>query len=145
MDTLTTSQILIEKKRFKHATVAVVQNFPHIAVVTATSGYIPIDQFKDIFNSVGELVKNEKITKLVFDKTTLTVFHQPSMEWYFVQWKEEMLGYGLKSHRKILPTDEIFRQSVRIGREKINKQFPDGKFHHMDIQYAETLDEAIFK
>lgn len=145
MDAIISHQSLLEKKRFKHAIVSVVQGSPHIAVVTATTGYIPIDQFKEIFSAVTDLVKNEKITKLIFDKSTLTVFHQPSMEWYFVEWKEQMFELGLKSHRKILPRDEIFRQSVRIGREKISKQFPNGKFQHMDIQYADSLKEAILK
>ena len=71
------------------------------------------------------------------------VFHQPSMEWYFVEWKEKMYNHGLKTHRKILPKDAVFRQSVKIGRDKINREYPQGKFHKMDIQYFETLDEAI--
>jgi hypothetical protein len=136
---------LIEKKRYRNAIVSIVEEKPMIGVVEATSTYIPIEQFKEVFNYIGDLVKKEKITKLIFDKRKLSVFHQPSMEWYFVEWKEKMFNEGLTSHRKILPSDEIFRQSVKIGREKINKTFPSGKFHQMDIQYAETLEEAVNK
>ena len=134
---------LIERKKFKSAIVSTVQDRPTVAVVEATSNYIPIEQFKEIFNFIGELTKKEKLNKLVFDKRKLSVFHQPSMEWYFTEWKENMFHEGLKIHRKILPKDEVFRQSVKIGREKINKAFPNGKFHQMDISYFETVEEAI--
>lgn len=130
---------LIEKKKFKHAVIYVAQDFKNVAVVKATAAYIPFDQFKEIFDFLGDLTAKEKITKLVFDKRELSVFHQPSMEWYFVEWKERMFKLGLNIHRKILPKDEVFRQSVKIGREKINKSHPNGKFKLMDIKYAETL------
>jgi hypothetical protein len=136
---------LIEKKKLKHVTVYTVQNSPKVAIVEATASYIPIEQFKEAFNYLGDLVKKEKITRLIFDKRKLSVFHQPSMEWYFVEWKEKMFNDGLTTHRKILPADEVFRQSVKIGRDKINKAFPNGKFHQMDIGYSETLEDAITK
>ena len=136
---------LIEQKKLKHVTVYTVLNFPHVAVVEATSPYIPIENFKEAFEYVGKLVNTNKITKLVFDKRKLSVFHQPSMEWYFVHWKEEMLDHGLKVHRKLLPDDDVFRESVKIGRGKINKAFPNGKFHQLDIAYAETLEDAVTK
>jgi hypothetical protein len=130
---------------FKHAVVKTVNSHPEIAIVEAVSSYIPIEQFKEIFNAIGSLVKEKKITKLIFDKRKLTVFHQPSMEWYFVEWKEKMFDLGLKTHRKILPQDEIFRQSVKIGREKIKSIHPNGKYTLMDIQYSENLQDAISK
>jgi hypothetical protein len=116
-----------------------------VAIVTAKTEYIPIQEFKGIFEAIGDLVKEKSVSKLVFDKRNLSVFHQPSMEWYFTEWKEKMFTLGLKTHRKILPTNEVFRQSVKIGRDKINKAYPNGKFHQMDIGYAETLEEAIEK
>lgn len=135
----------IKEKEFKHASIYLLTDHPDTAVVEATANYIPLDQFKEIFNFIGELTATKKIKKLIFDKRKLSVFHQPSMEWYFVEWKEKMFEAGLKTHRKILPKDDVFRQSVRIGRDKINKAFPDKKFHQMDIQYAETIEEAIAK
>jgi hypothetical protein len=136
---------LIEKKKLKHVTIYSVENAPKVAVVEATASYIPIEQFKEAFNYVGELVEKEQIVKLIFDKRKLSVFHQPSMEWYFVEWKERMFNDGLTTHRKILPNDEVFKQSVKIGRDKINKNFPNGKFHQMDIGYSDTLEDALTK
>ena len=133
---------LIEKKAFKNAKVSLVEG-THTAVVAATGHYITIDEFKSIFNFIGDLVKTHKITKLVFDKRELNVFHQPSMEWYFVEWKEQMFNLGLKTHRKILPEDMVFRQSVKIGRQQIADKYPNGKFKEMDIQYFENLEDAI--
>lgn len=128
---------------FKHAQIKTVEGQRGIAIVEATSNYIPIEEFKEIFNAIGVLVKDKQITKLIFDKRKLTVFHQPSMEWYFVEWKEKMFELGLKTHRKILPTDEIFKQSVKIGREKIKAMHPNGKFTLMDIQYSDSLEDAV--
>jgi hypothetical protein len=135
----------IVEKEFKHAKVLTVTNSPNTAIIEALTNYIPLEPFKEIFNFVGELAKEKKITKLIFDKRKLTVFHQPSMEWYFVEWKEKMFDQGLNIHRKILPVDDVFRQSVRIGREKIDKNYPTKKFNQMDIQYAETIEEALLK
>lgn len=141
MNTISESMTIV--KSFKHAVVKTVESNPKIAIVEATSTYIPIEQFKEIFNFIGKMVQNQGISKLIFDKRKLTVFHQPSMEWYFVEWKEQMFEFGLSVHRKILPQDEVFRQSVKIGREKIRNTYPNGKYTLMDIQYAESIDEAI--
>ena len=132
-------------KTFKHAVIKVVDAHTSIAIVEATASYIPIEQFKEIFGAIGKIVEERKITKLIFDKRKLTVFHQPSMEWYFIEWKEKMFEFGLKTHRKILPQDEIFKQSVKIGREKIKASHPNGKYTQMDIQYSESIEEAILK
>lgn len=113
------------------------------AVVQATDTYIPIEEFQKIFEKVGELVKNGDIEKLVFDKRALRVFHQPSMEWYFTTWKTDMINYGLRKHRKLLPDDEIFRDSVKIGREKIFRENPHLDFSQLDISYNESLKEAL--
>lgn len=135
--------VLEEIKQFKHTQISGVRNQPHILIVEARSTYIPIEHFKETFNFIGELVEKRQISKLIFDKRKLSVFHQPSMEWYFTEWKEQMFNKGLTTHRKILPQDEVFRQSVKIGREKINNQFPNGKFKLMDIAYAENIEQAI--
>ena len=136
---------MIKEKEFKQGIVYLVPEQPGVAVIEATANYIPLEQFKEIFNFIGQLALKKKIKKLIFDKRKLSVFHQPSMEWYFVEWKEKMFDIGLKTHRKILPQDEVFRQSVRIGRDKINKTHPSKKFNQMDIQYAESINEALNK
>ena len=134
---------LVLEKKFKHANILRVESQTSIVVVQASVNYIPVEDFREIFNYVGESIKKEPIRKLIFDKTKLTVFHQPSMEWYFLEWKEKMYDLGLRTHRKILPNDEVFKHSVKIGREKIKQNFPNGKFNLMDIQYAQNIDEAI--
>jgi len=133
------------EKEFSHTKVETVNESPGVAIVTATENYIPIEVFKETFNFIGSLVKSKGINKLVFDKSNLTVFHQPSMEWYFIEWKEEMFNFGLKTHRKILPNDNVFVQSVKIGRRTIENKFPEGKYKEMDIQYFDTVEEAVEK
>lgn len=141
-DTETLKDNLVDHHKGSHAKISFVEGKP-VAIVEATSTYIPIEEFKNIFNEIGKLVDSKKITKLVFDKRKLTVFHQPSMEWYFTEWKEQMWHKGLKTHRKILPDNKVFQQSVKIGREKIKEENPNLKFNEMDIQYKDSLQDAI--
>jgi len=143
MDTTSAEINLQEFKKFKHATIYWIQNHPEVAVIVANTSYIPIASFKGIFYSMEELVIEKKISKLIFDKTQLRVFHQPSMEWYFVEWKEKMAALGLVNHVKILPEDYNFCQSVKIGRDLINKNYPTARFHQLSIQYAGTIEEAV--
>ena len=114
-------------------------------IIEATTGYIPFANFQEIFIETGKLVIAHRIEKLIFDKRKMTTFHQPSMEWYYTQWKGKMLAHGLKKHRKILPDDKLFRHSVEIGREKIFSQYPDAQFTKLDVQYAESIEEALAK
>jgi hypothetical protein len=131
-------------KELKHARILRVEGQPTL-IIEATAGYIPFDAFQQIFDETGKQVIAHKIEKLVFDKRQMTTFHQPSMEWYYTQWKEEMLAQGLRKHRKILPDDQLFRHSVEVGREKIYAQHPDAKFTQLDLQYAESIEEALAK
>ena len=127
---------------FDHADVYLIENQPML-VVEATNTHIPIDEFKEIFLKVQEVASEQTIQRVIFDKRKLEVFHQPSMEWYFSQWKEAMLDLGTKTHRKILPNDFSFRQSVKLGRIKIREKYPDLRTDQLDIQYAESLVEAV--
>lgn len=107
------------------------------------SEYVPIEHFKDTFYKISELVDNGINYKFIFDKRSLRAFHQPSMEWYFVVWKQDMYEKGLKIHRKILPPEPWFRKSVAIAREQINREHHDLIINKLDIQYCETIEEAI--
>jgi len=135
-----TPELLTE---LRNASISFIPSQQPTLLVTATSGYIPIGQFKEIFSIAETFVKERGIQKVIFDKRKLTVFHQPSMVWYFVNWKEKMFDLGLKRHVKLLPDDEVFRESVKIGRSKINEDFPNGLFHRMEILYAESLEQAL--
>lgn len=127
---------------FNYADIYVVEDQP-ILIIEATNTYIPTDEFKKIFAKAEEVVRQESIQKVIFDKRRLEIFHQPSMEWYFTTWKETLLELGVATHRKLLPNDPTFRKSVEIGRMKIQEKHPDLHTSQMDIQYAESLEEAI--
>ena len=102
-----------------------------------------MEDFQNHFNTIGNFIKKNKTVKFIFDKSSLKVFHQPSMEWYHTIWKKEMANYGLKSYRKILPNLQYFKMSVKIGKERIIKENPDFRFEDYDIQYYDTLKEAL--
>ncbi len=114
-----------------------------ILIVQAKTPFIPLSEFKNLFEEVGQWVTKLSITKLIFDKRSLKVFHQPSMQWYCTEWKEKMADQGLSVYRKLLPEDTLFRHSVQVGRDAILRKFPHGKYRKLDIQYVEDLAEAI--
>jgi hypothetical protein len=119
-----------------------VEKFSHVEIYV----WQEKKEFKTVFTQASEVISKYHITKVIFDKRKLSVFHQPSMEWYFTTWKEEMfLKYGVKMHRKILPNDNVFLQSVKLGRMKIEKDYPNGKYKELDIQYADSVEEAVEK
>jgi hypothetical protein len=128
---------------FSHGNLYWIKSHPHVGLIQATSSYIPIKEFKEIFAAVEDLIKKHPIQRMIFDKTSLSVFHQPSMEWYFTEWKADMAEIGLVEHVKILPDDIVFQQSVKLGRESINKNHPNAKFHDLWIVYANSIAEAI--
>jgi hypothetical protein len=109
-----------------------------------TDSYVPIGNFRTIFLEMGEYIKNGNIEKFIFDKRHLRTFHQPSMEWYFIEWKTEMLKSGLKTHRKLLPVGmPWFKNAVMAGRVQILKKYSDNIIHKLDIKYSQTIEQAI--
>lgn len=112
-------------------------------VIQSTGTYIPIEEFTDVFTATIDVCKENAILKTVFDKRSLKVFHQPSMEWYFTVWKEKLFNLGIKKHIKILPDDFVFKSSVKIGREKIDQNFPKAKYHQTEIIYVKSVEEAL--
>lgn len=105
--------------------------------------YIPIEDFKAAFSQIGEIVKSGDYKKFIFDKRALRAFHQPTMEWYFIHWKKEMLTHGLKIHRKILPNEKWFGKMVQIAKLQIIQNYPDNIIDQLDISYCDTIEEAI--
>lgn len=114
-----------------------------IAVCTATAPYIPMKDFQQLFEKASQLIKEENIEKFIFDKRKLSVFHQPSMEWYHVVWKEQMFAYGLHKYRKLVPDDKVFEQSILTGKTLIKRKYPEFNFSKYDILYCQTLQEAF--
>lgn len=108
------------------------------------SDYVPIEDFKIAFGEIGQIVKSGDFEKFIFDKRSLRAFHQPTMEWYFIFWKKEMLQYGLKTHRKILPSEKWFEKMVHIAKEQILQSYPDHIIDQLDIKYCDSIEEAIF-
>ncbi|MDX5340102.1 MAG: hypothetical protein LPK25_13830 [Cyclobacteriaceae bacterium] len=116
-----------------------------IVICELLADYIPIEDFKVAFGKIGEIVKQGDYQKFIFDKRSLRAFHQPTMEWYFLEWKKEMLNYGLSQHRKILPSEKWFEKMVQIAKEQILKNNPDHIIDQLDILYCDSIEEAIIK
>ena len=116
-----------------------------IIICELLADYIPIEDFQSIFLQIGEIVKAGNFEKFIFDKRSLRAFHQPTMEWYFIHWKKDMLAYGLKTHRKILPAEKWFEKMVQIAKGQILQNYPDNIIDQLDIKYCDSIEEAIVK
>jgi len=114
-----------------------------IVICELLADYIPIEDFKETFTQIGSIIKSGDYQKFIFDKRSLRAFHQPTMEWYFIHWKKEMLGFGLKTHRKILPAEKWFEKMVQIAKQQILETYPDNIIDQLDIQYCDSIEEAI--
>jgi hypothetical protein len=113
-------------------------------ICEAVHEYMPQGDFKILFTEISGYVAKYRPENFVFDKRALKAFHQPSMEWYFTEWKNDMSKlYGLKKHRKLLPPITWFALAVKAGRAELAKKYPEGEFHNLDIQYKNTILEAI--
>lgn len=143
-ETLNTSEIqdfeLAYEERYARVLVSAEKK---IVICELLADYIPIEDFKEAFGQIGKIVKGGSFEKFIFDKRSLRAFHQPTMEWYFIHWKKDMLAYGLKTHRKILPTEKWFEKMVQIAKQQILETYPDNIIDQLDIQYCDTIEEAI--
>lgn len=133
-------KLVFEKKYGK---VYIVEEYKAMICVL-TKDYVPIKKFKKIFNAMTDYVDKYGIERFIFDKRYLRAFHQPSMEWYFVEWKQELYEMGLSVHRKILPKGEVwFKDAVDAGRARIQQKHPDLDLSKFDIAYRESVMEAL--
>lgn len=114
-----------------------------MAICSAQSDYIPISEFKNIFNAVTALLHNYPTQYLLFDKRQLRTFHQPSMEWYFAVWKQEAKSLGLNYHFKILPELEWFEKAVEAGKHEIFQKYGKDVLNGIEVVYVNSVEEAI--
>ena len=118
---------------------------PSLGIIKAKSSYIPIEEFKSSFMSIAKIVENSDVRAIVFDKQKLDTFHQPSMEWYYIEWKKELAEYGITKHYKILPQDDFFKMSVDAGKKEIKEKYPDFDFSKFEVIYVNSVDEIVEK
>ncbi|WP_258098997.1 hypothetical protein [Marinoscillum pacificum] len=108
-----------------------------------TVDYVPIRFFIETFNQISNVARSSKYRKFIFDKRNLRTFHQPSMEWYFLEWKTEMVEYGLTQHRKLLPDLQWFVKAVELARRPLLEKMPESLSQQLDIRYCDTLEQAV--
>lgn len=137
----------IELKVVPIATTQYMRAFLHkekgLIITECLSDFVPIASFKSFFLELGRFLNDFPVTTMIFDKRSLRVFHQPSMEWYFVHWKEQVKAKGLVNHYKILPELEWFKRSVEAGKVEIEKAYPEILQSDINVSYFNSIEEAI--
>lgn len=122
---------------------ALINNDRKILACILMQDYIPIKHFKETFEKLYDLTGKDQFRKFIFDKRSLRTFHQPSMEWYYIEWKTKMLEKGVTSHRKILPDLKWFAKAVEIAKRPLLKKMPEDIKNRLDINYCDSLVEAV--
>ncbi len=106
--------------------------------------YTPIDKFMGVLQKKAQLIQAYGCDKFVFDKRAIKGFHQPTMEWYYLEWKVEMYHkYGLSVHRKLFSNEDWFLKCIEAGRAEIKRKDPGSIVHTFDIKVCQTLEEAV--
>jgi len=113
-----------------------------IGIAEAVAPYVSMDEFMEAFKLSTGMIKEFGLTSFVFDKRSLRAFHQPSMEWYFVQWKPQIKKLGLKKHFKILPNEDWFRKCVEAGRQDIIEAYGSEFLDGFTIIYTNSIKQA---
>ncbi len=114
-----------------------------MGIAQAKKEYIPIENFKTAFHKARELTEQKNWNSFLFDKSKLNVFHQPSMEWYYTEWKQDLVKLGLSNHYKILPAEAWFKASVEAGIKDIKKKYPEVDFSAFKVSYIDSLSEVL--
>lgn len=113
------------------------------ALCVCKQSYIPAEDFINSFNQIADILEKTSLESFVFDKRALRAFHQPTMEWYFVEWKNRIYNYGVNKHYKILPPQDWFADCVEAGKASILKNNPSFEFEKFDIKYCDSIIDAI--
>jgi|GEM_PF-7004584 len=129
--------------RSRYATVSFIPA-SETAIVSIHGAFIPMTEYQQTLEKIGELVKQEKVHKLIVDARQLVAYHQPSVEWSFLNWKREMSTYGLNSYRYVVPNSGEYRKNLENGIQKIRRDHPDTDLlDRMDLAYCRSLEEAV--
>ncbi len=134
---------LEEYYRSRYATVSFMPA-NETAIVSIHGAFIPMTDYQQTLEKLGELVRQEKVHKLIVDAQQLVAYHQPSVEWSFLNWKREMRNHGLTSYRYVLPNGGEYRKNLENGIRKIRRDHPNMEvLDRMDLTYCHSLEEAV--
>ncbi len=119
-------------------------NEANTIICEVLESYTEIEDFKAMLKKKAELIEEYGCDRFVFDKRAIRGFHQPTMEWYYLEWKPEMhRRFGLRVHRKLF-TDEVwFLKCLQAGRAEIKRRDPGSIVHTMDIKVVQSIEESI--
>ncbi len=114
------------------------------AIVSIHGAFIPMTDYQQTLEKLGELVKQEKVQKLIVDARQLLAYHQPSLEWSFLNWKREMQRHGLMRYRYVLANTGDYRRNMENGILKMRREHPETELlDRMDLAYCRSVEEAV--
>jgi hypothetical protein len=134
---------LKELMKLRHAVCYTVENNDDVIIININSAYIPKTHFQEMLITISQEIVRRGFKKVVFDMSLLQFYHEPTFDWFFTVWKERMFYHGVTCHRIILPKIQIIRDGVEQSRKKASEIFPHEKYWELEVQYAETAEDAL--
>lgn len=115
-----------------------------ILICELSKEYVPLNNFREIFKATTPFIEKFQVEKVILDKQNLRIVDKLSMEWYYLVWKQQIYERGVIKHRKILPKNlPEFEKEVSLLHNKLLADYKDSMLNKLDIQYKNTIIEAI--
>lgn len=100
-------------------------------------------KFKEELLHLLQIVQKLKVRQLVIDRRNMFTLHFPSLEWFYSVWLPHMIKLGVRTLHIILPENELFRFSLKLGKDKILKKNPELSHQSFSPHFHKTLQEAL--
>ncbi len=104
---------------------------------------IHLTKFKETLLHLIPSFQKLKACQLVVDRRHMFTIHFPALEWFYLIWLPQMMKSGLRKFHIILPENELFQFSLRIGKEKILNAHPQLLHQNLTPHFYKNLAEVF--
>lgn len=113
------------------------------AVICQLNADINFALFKGALLEMGDFIEKHQIKHVVIDKRNMVTLHLPSMQWFYLDWMQQMYATGLRTLYKLLPNNTLFKFSLQMGKDKILAAHPHLANTQLQIHYYNDLAEVL--
>ncbi|OJJ20136.1 hypothetical protein BKI52_16830 [marine bacterium AO1-C] len=113
------------------------------ALICQVNADINLKKFKETLIQLVPVTQKLKICQLVVDRRNMFTIHFPSLEWFYAIWLPQMIKSGVRRLHIVLPENELFRFSLRIGKQRILKEHPQLLHQDLPPNFYKNLKEVF--
>ncbi|HAS45859.1 MAG TPA: hypothetical protein DCS93_35585 [Microscillaceae bacterium] len=113
------------------------------ALVCQINADINLKKFKEALLQLIPIVQKFRIRQLIVDRRNMFTIHFPSLEWFYSIWLPQMIKSGVRKFHIVLPENDLFKFSLRIGKQKIMKENPQLLHENLPPHFYKNLQEVF--